>query len=127
MPIIGALETTANGQFGIERWSFTAADTWEAITVPGWAQTAVLRVYDSADPAVTTTNYTLYVGVGDTVGAVGATDAWTPVTSNGNLVLDLSLSFRGGRGAAQGGRPEIRLAASSTSAEVAIVWEGNKR
>lgn len=127
MPIIGALEATANGQFGIERWSFTSADTWEAITVPGWAQTAVFRVYDSVDPAVTTTNYTLYVGVGDTAGAVGANDAWVPVSSNGNLVMDLALSFRGGRGAAEGGRPEIRLAVSSTSAEVAIVWEGNKR
>jgi hypothetical protein len=125
MPIIGTLEQTAGGQVGVTRWSFAAADTWEEITVPDGANTAVIRPYDSADPAVTSTNYTLYVGFGDTAGLVGATDAWFPVTTNGNLVLDLAMSFRGG--GVSGGRPKLRMAASNTACQVAIIWEQKVR
>lgn len=126
MPIIGSEENTANQQLGITRWSFTSADTWEVVTVPDWANTAVIRAYDTADPATTTNNYTLYVGVGSTTGAVGATDAWFPITVNGNLVLDLAMTYRSGGGSGNG-RPALRMAASSTSCAAAIVWEGKRR
>lgn len=123
--------TTAGDQLGITRCVFDDTD-WTEITVPDWANTAIVAVLNSADPSDTATPYTAYIGVGAKTGAVGAGDAYTTLSTNRNPVQEFSISDKGkvvvgSDGSVTINRPQLSISVSNILCHVTVTWEMRRR